>query len=150
MIRSTAGRLRIAVALLAVVTLLTACEPESGQPQRPNPQVDRYEARTPTGRTLTLIWYSDQPYKARWAIGAARGEQPPKGLNPLGEESVARGEFKKPLLVGPKALLITITVIMSTKDATGWVKIMEGSKELRFEPADRGTRQGAITYQYTP
>lgn len=132
------AKLRALVALLAVAVLITGCDPVAD----PNPQPDHRPA--PKDRTLTLIWFSDQPYKARWNIEGG------KGLNPTGEEGSAGGERKQSLVVGPTPLIITITVVMSTKTATGWVKIMEGAKELRYEPADRGTRQGTVTYHYEP
>jgi hypothetical protein len=131
-------RLGVVAALAALVALLAACEPVAD----PNPQPDRRpEVKE---RVLTLVWYCNQPYKFRWSIEGGNG------LNPKGEENSAGGEHQSPLKVGNTPLTITITVIMSNKSATGWVKIKEGEKELTFQPADRGTRQGTAVYHYKP
>lgn len=129
----------VALALLAVLAL--ACGPGAEEDQ-PEPGQDR---------TLTLHWFSDQPYKARWAISAERGAKTPEGLNPTGEEISAGGEFTKQLIVGQTPLVITIVVVMSRNyDVEAWVRITENGKELSYQKADRGIRQAITVYHYKP
>lgn len=143
--------------VLAVAATLAACDPVDD----PNPQPDHRPAPAVAEKKITMHWYSTQPYRAKWKITTRNGKianaiqaQNPDGYDLGKGELIAGGAFDHTVTVGPTELIFTLTVIMGSRDATGWVKVTEGEgpngKELAYEAADRGTRQGTTNYHYQP